>query len=188
MRIKGSLAACRMKAGAAMRSTTFAAAARAYTAETRGLEYLGKQPRFGPETPTQLPNEVILVQAIAAAVQRVRGGSQIHGWTHGCDRAELRWAFPSPFTGELQHQITAHGKSHQRKLGNAILLDQVLSNRGHISRKPGMIKSGSAALGTAAIALIHAHHIHSGGQAFFRHAEHVGRFAGTFEAMHDHNG
>ena len=75
-----------------------------------------------------------------------------------------------PRTGQFEDKITAHGKSYQRKLGNAILVDQVLSHCGHISRKSGMIERGGDTLGTAAIALIHAYHVHSCGQALFRHA------------------
>src|ERR1700674_1463999 len=44
-----------------------------HTAQTRSLEYFGKQSRFGSKTATQLPNEIIFVEAIAATVQRVRG-------------------------------------------------------------------------------------------------------------------
>lgn len=60
-----------------------------HAAEARSLKYLREKSCLGAEPPTQLPNEIIFVQTIAAVVQRIRGGGEIHCRAHGCDGAKL---------------------------------------------------------------------------------------------------
>jgi hypothetical protein len=50
-----------------------------------------------------------------------------------------------------------------------------------------VVERGAERFRAAAIAHIHAHHIHAGRERLGGGAQHVRRFAGAFQAMHDQN-
>src|SRR3989442_6185485 len=93
-----------------------------------------------------------------------------------------------PLSRQLQYEISAHGKSRQGKARNVIAIDQALRYRGDIAGQSGVIEHGSNALRAAAVALIHAHHIHACGQALLCETQHVLRFAGALEPVDDDYG
>src|SRR6202035_3372628 len=59
------------------------------------------------------------------------------------------------------------------------------SNGGDILRASRMIKRGGQCVGSAAIALIHAYYVHTRRHALGGDAQHVLRFAGALEAVHN---
>src|SRR5579862_1792590 len=59
------------------------------------------------------------------------------------------------------------------------------SDRCDVLRTARMIKGWRKAVRTAAVALIHAYHVHSGSHAFCSNPDHVLGIAGAFKAMND---
>ncbi len=159
-----------------------------HAAQPGRIECRGKQPSLFTQPAAQVPQKVAFVEAVAGEMQRIGGGRQIHRRTNRCYRAEFPWSAVAPFASQLEHKIAAHGVARQRKARNVILLDDVARHCGNIRRAPGMIERGSERIGAAAIALVHADHIHAGGQSLLRDAQHVFRFAGALQTMHDDDG
>jgi hypothetical protein len=86
--------------------------------EAGNVERARKQASLGPQPPIQLPQEILLVQPVARQRQGVGRGREIDRRTDRSHSAKLARTRASPFAGQLQHQIAAHGESGQSEAGD----------------------------------------------------------------------
>src|SRR5580700_565446 len=120
-------------------------------------------------------------------MQGVSRGREVHGRADRRNCAELGWPFLSPFSCELEHEIAAHGESSESEPGNPVLELQIFSNGSNILGAPRVIQSRRQRVRAAAIALVHAHHVHARGHTLRRNAQHVLGFTRTLEAVHNNH-
>jgi len=146
----------------------------------------GKEPRLLQESAAQLDQKVDLVHPIAPLMKRISRRGQVDSRADRSYTFYLRRRFLCPFSRELQHQISAHGKSDKRDPRDPLLLNEVLRHGSNILRPAGVIKSRSEVIHPPAIALVHADHIHSGRQALGSQAQGITGITRALESV-DHN-
>ena len=73
-------------------------------------------------------------------------------------------------------------------LRQPIFGDQLVDHRADVAGEPGMVERRSKLLGAAAVAHVHADHVHARQPRLAAGADHVRGFARAFEAVHDHGG
>lgn len=136
----------------------------------------------------KLDEKVILVDAIGGFVERIGGGSEVHRRTDSGNGFEFGWTLRSPFAGEFENEIAAHGKSDERETGDAIALENVPRDGCDIGGEARVVECGSAVVHAAAIALVHEDDVHAGSQGVAGDAEHVLGLGGSLEAVNGDDG
>src|SRR5579863_3082382 len=84
--------------------------------KTTHIKLAGEQAGLGTQAAAELQNEVVLVNAIGRFVQGVGGCGEINSGTHRGDSTKLRRAGASPFPGEFEDKIAAHGITREREI------------------------------------------------------------------------
>ena len=121
------------------------------------------------------------MQSVSRSREVDRRADRRHG-------AELSWTCASPFAGQFQHQVPAHGKARQGEARDVVLRDQILRYRGDILRAAGMVERRGQAFCAAAIALVHPDHIHAQCKALGGNPLHVTGIARALKAVDDDYG
>lgn len=127
-----------------------------------------------------------LVYAIGGFVQGVSTGSQIDDRADGGDGGERR--LRAPLASELEHEIAAHGIADERDALEPETRAEVAKHSAHIGRAAGVIERGGERIAAPAIAHVHAHDIHAGGEGAHGDAPDIARIGRAFEAVYQHCG
>ena len=150
------------------------------------LIYGGKEFSFVAEAAYQVAQKMPLVGAIEGLVQSVGAGGEINGRAHGGDSGKQR--LRAPLAGELEHEIAAHGVADQRHALKVEARGEVMDHGAHVSRAAGVVERGSERFAASAVAHIHAHDVHAGGEGTRGNALHVAGVGRALEAVHQHRG
>src|SRR5690349_20509627 len=82
-------------------------------AQALQLVAVGIKASLAPQSATEIPQEILLVNPIPGKMQGSGRSGQVHSRRYRAHRPELRWRFPAPFSCQLQDQIAAHGEAEQ---------------------------------------------------------------------------
>src|SRR5947209_6225847 len=134
--------------------------------------------------PHQASDEMISVQNIFTAFERVGARRQIQRRTHRSDSAQLARRGLAEFACHFQHQVSAHGISGKENFRDCIALREFGEDRAVVAAQPGIIECRSEPLRSAAVSLVQPDHAKSLAERFFRGSPHVARFAGPFQAVY----
>ena len=119
-------------------------------------------------------------------MQSVGASGEIDGRANGGDGGKRRQR--APLTGELEHEIAAHGVADQRHAFKTEARGEVADHRAHVGRAAGVIQRGRERIGAAAVAHVHADDVHARGESAHGDAPHVAGIGRAFEAVHQHRG
>ena len=173
------------KAHVARRDAIIELPHRVHALQQRRIEAARPECGLAAIAPAQRLQEPPLIDPVGRLVNPVGGQRQVAGWRDHRRSHHFRRSLRPPPPQRAQHLVAAHGKAHQRHPPQTLARGHLGHQLLHVLREAGVIQRRGKMLGAATAANIHPHHVPALPPGPAAGSNHIARFAGALQPVHD---